>query len=372
MDTFTAPRAPKRKRGLQQRLHATEESIETDSVLYGLLMTFLAKGILSAVTIHSIAKAAQKDFESAAEGKIFPKLKNLASLSHGRNALRSINGMLAKESALPMPKEISMPYTTGAAFAHICLPHEYFAAMFEDKQQWHDCILPDPEAVARFWENFQHHPCMDKHPVKQRKDWKRTVLPLSLHGDEVPVIGVGKIWCRSVLSFSWCSLVANALGATGDNIMFYIWGIFEKYAQSGTDGTMQSFWTIMAWSFQTLMEGIWPAKDWNGKLYSPSSAEGKKRGKALAGGFSAVLVQLSGDLDYNTKWLGAPNSTAANRPCSLCRATLHGPSTYLDNRNGAKWSQRLACIYFGCDLFSAINLFVWQVCENTRICCAKT
>lgn len=358
MDTFTAPRAPKRKRGLQQRLHATEESIETDSVLYGLLMTFLAKGILSAVTIHSIAKAAQKDFESAAEGKIFPKLKNLASLSHGRNAFRSINGMLAKESALPMPKEISMPYTTGAAVAHICLPHEYFAAMFEDKQQWHDCILPDPEAVARFWENFQHHPCMDKHPVKQRKDWKRTVLPLSLHGDEVPVIGVGKIWCRSVLSFSWCSLVANALGATGDNIMFYIWGIFEKYAQSGTDGAMQSFWTIMAWSFQTLMEGIWPAKDWNGKLYSPSSAEGKKRGKALAGGFSAVLVQLSGDLDYNTKWLGAPNSTAANRPCSLCRATLHGPSTYLDNRNGAKWSQRLACIYFGCDLFSAINLFV--------------
>lgn len=48
------------------------------------------------------------------------------------------------------------------------------------------------------------------------------------------------------------------------------------------------------------MEGIWPAKDWNGKLYALSSVEGKKKGKPLAGGFSAVLVQLSGDLDYNT------------------------------------------------------------------------
>lgn len=237
---------------MQQRLHAAEEATAADSVLYGLLMTFLAKGILSAVTIHSIAKAAQTDLESAAEGKIFPKLKNLASLSHGRNALRQVNGMLAKESSLPMPKEISMPYTTGPALAHICLPHEYFAAMFEDKQQWHDCILPDIEALPRFWQNFQHHPCMDKHPVKKQKDWQRRVLPLSVHGDEVPVIGVGKIWCRSVLSFSWCSLVANALGAAGDNIMFYIWGIFEKYAQPGTEGTMQSFWTIMAWSFQTL------------------------------------------------------------------------------------------------------------------------
>ena len=352
------PRPPKRKRGLQQRLHAMEESIAADSALYGLLMTFLAKGILSAVTIHSIAQAAQTDLASAAEGKIFPKLKALASLSHGRNALRQVNGMLAKESSLPMPKEISMPYTTGPALAHICLPHEYFAAMFEDEQRWHDCILPDTEAVPRFWQNFQNHPCMENHPVKKRKDWQKRTLPLSLHGDEVPVIGVGKIWCRSVLSFSWCSLVANALGATGDNIMFYIWGIFEKYAQSGTESTMARFWTIMAWSFQTLMEGVWPARDWDGAMYSPSTPEGKKKGKPLAGGFSGVLVQLCGDLDYNTKWLGAPNSTAANKPCSLCRATLHGPSTYLDNRNGAQWSKTLVCLYFRSVLPSTIqNVF---------------
>lgn len=73
-----------------------------------------------------------------------------------------------------MPKEISMPYTTGPALAHICLPHEYFAAiaaMFEDKQQRHDCILLDTEAAARFWQNFQHHPCIDKHPVKNRQGW---------------------------------------------------------------------------------------------------------------------------------------------------------------------------------------------------------
>ena len=68
-------------------------------------------------------------------------------------------------------------------------------------------------------------------------------------------MGVGKIWSRSVLNFSWCSLLANALGGKMADIMLYIWGCFEKFCIQTTDntlGTMDSFYRILAWSFQAL------------------------------------------------------------------------------------------------------------------------
>lgn len=63
----------------------------------------------------------------------------------------------------------------------------------------------------------------------------------------MPAIAVGKIWRRSVLSFSWCSLAANALGAAGENIMFYMWGVFEKYAQS--DGNFLGHYGLVVPNF---------------------------------------------------------------------------------------------------------------------------
>ena len=69
---------------------------------------------------------------------------------------------------------------------------------------------------------------MMHHPMNRFDSWQRKFIPISLHGDEVPVMGVGEIWSRSVLSITWMSMLANGLGAKMADIVFYIWAIFEK------------------------------------------------------------------------------------------------------------------------------------------------
>jgi hypothetical protein len=71
--------------------------------------------------------------------------------------------------------------------------------------------------------------------------------------------------------------------------------------------------------------------------YSPQSPEGIKSGTDLAGGYSACLIQLCGDLDYYAKWLNFPRWSNHGKPCGLCKATFRGPYTWLDNRPRAKW-----------------------------------
>ena len=54
-----------------------------------------------------------------------------------------------------------------------------------------------------------------------------------------------------------------------------------------------------------------------------------------------ATIQLSGDLDYYTKWLGLPNSTTKAEPCGLCRCTYAGSNSWLDNRQVAPWRSSL-------------------------------
>ena len=48
---------------------------------------------------------------------------------------------------------------------------------------------------------------MDGHPVKSKTRWEAKAIPLLFYGDEVPVVGVGKVWSRCVLMFEWFSFL---------------------------------------------------------------------------------------------------------------------------------------------------------------------
>ena len=185
---------------------------------------------------------------------------------------------------------------------------------------------------------------MEKRPIKAKGDYRTMCIPCGLHGDEVPVIGIGKIWSRSCLNFSWCSLLANACGGRCEDIMFFLWSVFEKFATASTSttlGTVDTFFSILKWSFLAMFQGTWPKKDWLGQAFPPGTPEARRAGKPLAGGYYAVLIQLSGDLDYYTKWLGLPNSTTKAKPCGLCRCIYAGSNSWLDNRQVAPWRSSL-------------------------------
>ena len=108
---------------------------------------------------------------------------------------------------------------------------------------------------------------MEKCPIKAKGNYRTMCIPCGLHGDEVPVIGIGKIWSRSCLNFSWCSLLANACGGRCEDIMFFLWSVFEKFAIASTSttlGTVDTFFSILKWSFLAMFQGTWPKKDWLG------------------------------------------------------------------------------------------------------------
>ena len=329
----TAPPA-KRRGGLHQRLAKSAREQQCQSALYELLMIHFAKGEMSGALVHTIAKAAQKDLENAASGLKITQLQKIASLEHARNLGPSLTRMMSKESTLPDPLQVHIPMKGCAddtPSAALLLPHEIFASMYHKDQGWEKCILPEPNKLPSFWDCFEGHPCMQSHPCKARRGWKQRTIPLGLHGDEVPVLGTGKIWCKCALVFSWFSIMAAAGGAGYQDANLYIWGIFEKYVlptAGSVLGTMEVFWKIMKWSFEALASGKFPLMDWRGQPWPPD-------------GYCAVLLQLAGDLDYYSKWLETPRVTSHEKPCPLCKASFDGPLSYLDNKKNSPWQNSL-------------------------------
>lgn len=334
----------KRKGGQQQRLQKATENLHAESALQSLLMTYLAQGILSGVFVHSIAQAAQKDIQAARDGYSLPDLDKLSNLVQGKNLMRSVHYHLAKTSTLPKAFQEQVPYKDGSHPTSILLPHEQFAAMFENGASFNATILPSTDVLTKFWQAFDGHPAMSNHPVKDKKNYTTHGIPLSFHGDEVPVVGVGKIWSRSCLAFSWCSMVAKACGFAMDDIFFYIWAVFDKFCIDSTStvlGTMDTFFSILKWSFQALFDGIWPTRNWQGRTYKRGTVEWTKAGKPLANGHFGVLLQFSGDLDYFVKFLGLPQYSTLRNLCAQCKCQYSGPRSWLDNRENSGWQQNL-------------------------------
>lgn len=263
--------ARKRKRGVQQRLAAHKESKSIGSVTHSLLMSYFAAGLVSGVMVNEIAKATKEDTDKAREGFLFPDLEQTASVKHSKNMSMAITRTMNKMSNLPEGMTFDMPYKKQSAPTSIYLPHELFAYLFSVPALWARCIVSSLGDLRKLWNVFKTHPCMENHPCKQDPDYMSTTVPLLMHGDEVPVVGVGKVWCQSAIQFSWTSiLTSGCTGATLEESLFYIWGAFERFAKKGTPtamGTMEVFFSVMLWSFRILAEGKWPTHDWTGKKH---------------------------------------------------------------------------------------------------------
>lgn len=354
------------------------EETEKESALQVLLMTYLAQGIISGVMVHSIAQAAAKDLEASREGFSLPALDRLAHLKHGRNLVQQVHSTLRRSTDLPEPFTCEIPYKDGLHPGSMLLPHELLAAFFQKPHFWKKAVLPDQMKLKAFWDAFEEHPAMTGHPCRRKANYKSKGIPIGLHGDEVPVVGVGKIWSRSCLSFSWCSLIANACGERCEDIMFYLWSAFERFLVPTTTtamGTLDTFFKILQWSFQIIFDGVWPHHDWAGQRYHAKSPEGLRAGKPLCGGYFGILLQLSGDLDYFNKHLGLPSSTTHHKPCGLCRAQFGGPNSWLDNRVNSGWQQQMLTATnwqtwwtTACPLFQAPGLSAMSVAYDLMHC----
>ena len=108
------------------------------------------------------------------------------------------------------------------------------------------------------------HPSFLAHPFKNQPDFKTKPFPIQLHGDGVPVTGVGKSWSKSVNVFSWAhSLVSSS--AASSQIMV---GMFHKHlvCKDDDNNATDGFLRHLCWSLRWMKLGLWPDKDADGVL----------------------------------------------------------------------------------------------------------
>ena len=82
---------------------------------------------------------------------------------------------------------------------HTLYPHMLFSCLYHNhRHAFQDRVLGgDSGNVQRFWESQIHHPDYG-HVATLDPEVRAKLVPLAIHGDDVPAIGVGKAWTKMV------------------------------------------------------------------------------------------------------------------------------------------------------------------------------
>lgn len=226
----------------------------------------------------------------------------------------------------------------------IFLPHVLFSWMYaNDKERFSSLFLgacADDHSRKEFWRELSERgdPRLTAHPMTRRNNWQSSAIPLSLHGDGVPVLQVGKSGTRSFDAYSIQSLFATGRTMSVKLLVFGMWPVIA------TADTWAEIWRIVTWSFHWLYVGVWPRVDWNADPWTDSHPSEKAlAGKPLAGGYFGVLYALKGDLDYFAKSLKLRHYNS-QMMCELCPASRdESDRTMLFNNfdRDARWKQLL-------------------------------
>ena len=204
---------PKRNRieppgGHRQREQwAREEEDSTvlapESNLLILLVSLWSWGSLSAPMLQKICMAAQQD------GHPHPDVARAAKLGKScefpRNCHRDLVNMLNLPPISQSLSKIWLPQKVSAVAKEwieqtILLPHSLFACLFKYHKKAFLIRMLGGSAgnVKKFWDSMRQHPAIDNHPMKDKDNWETTTVPITLHGDGMPVSGVGKTWSKAV------------------------------------------------------------------------------------------------------------------------------------------------------------------------------
>ena len=251
--------------GIQQ--HLKQDEVVLESLVAKFLLELFAWGFISSILVQQLAYFIAQDIKLAQEtGGVFKDLEKLAKAGNSGKAAQNVHRDIMTNTCVPqLPAfRLHIPFKDGLDhLTHMLLPHETFAAMYNNYRAAFDKFVLGPKGrLETFWQQVQHHPALDGHPVKNIKGWKSCMVPLGMHGDEVPVVGVGKVWSKCFLTFQWFSLLAVGTGYATKDVLIWIWGVFDKMIKTGASGTIMYFMMVLRWSLKTLMSRKWPTHDW--------------------------------------------------------------------------------------------------------------
>lgn len=258
-----------RSGGQRQRLDELRRQEETETESSHLAEHLLLKwswGEMSAQDIQVIADLAVEDCERKRD---LTKLKQLGEAgSHGRYAnkvYQAVYKVAAQGIRIPTPSLVKIPFKSpwGMMLQAVMLPHILFASIYSGyKNTWKKCICPSLEALEQFWTIMVETGNPNITPAMTRKkDWKRRLIPLALHGDGVPVTGLGKSWVKTVTNFAFYSLLT--LSTSTCDSLFFVYAMVDRMRVDAKNltGTAHYVFVLLRWSFQALFAGVWPSAD---------------------------------------------------------------------------------------------------------------
>ena len=255
--------------GQRQRIERSERTtnpVLKESHLAHSLLAKWAWGESSPQQVQALAAAALKDF-AVASAQAPLDLAFLTGLGDSgkypskmhQQIMSFANKQCRFSSGFSTSLEFKEPWTHQLQVMR--LPHIVFSDLYHKYNgAFRRFILPSEDTLEAFWKLQLDHPALPGSPASSPTFEPRKTVPISCHGDGTPVIGIGKVWSRMLTSYSWSSMVCEA-GWTKDS-QLPIWYCFDE---TDAGPTTQSFFEILAWSFQALQSGYWPKSDHKGK-----------------------------------------------------------------------------------------------------------
>ena len=313
---------------------------------------------------------------------------------HPQNIARGIQNMLGEPSVpgLVIGKihmKVERPRDAGQSVQEVdhplVAPHEYFSHLYHNCKERFAYLFYGPDSnednIEHFWTEVQERqdPRLENHPILELDNWKRKVVPLSLHGDGVACVRRGRAGSKTFDALSYTGTLAY--GATSKTKLFITGWLHDCVAQRCPGNNYDSeeeLWGMIIWSFKALDSGKWPTADWNGAEFPPDSLDAVRANTDLANGMRAVIWCIKGDLDWYSKalWLRNYNRDDA---CDFCEATVTNADLNMRAlnfgrtctwkhtlRSPAQWRATTSVMHF---LFASLTyLSIWNVeCDDLHV-----
>ena len=109
-----------------------------------------------------------------------------------------------------------------------------------------------------------------RHPIKDLDDFAKWCVPVGIHGDATPAMGVGKSWAKMMDIWSWHSLLVKSQSQLTMFLILCVHSVLRS-VESGQN-TLDTAFKKMRWSFDACWEGRHPKLDWNNRKLRSSKA----------------------------------------------------------------------------------------------------
>ena len=312
--------------GWKQKLLAWEARVP-DSQLVKLLTSWRSWGILSAHAAQQISAAAEHD------GLNHPQVKLLAGIGsrgeHEQNCDRDMDRLVAdsvleKECLQPLKIAVKTgPNTWVDEDQQILEPHRLFSTLYHKfPKEFNERMVGGPRTrIPEFWEAMADNPAYISHPMRGIANHLEKAIPISLHGDGIPVTGIGRIWGKSAEIYSMGSVIGRGSTQFANFMIFFMFK--QLMVANAIRNTSDTFFRRLCWSLYWLYRGKWPTHyiddDGNLQQYGRYTIDGQRAGTFLAEEFFGAMFLLKGDLEQFANTLKLEHF-GSNDPCFCCRA----------------------------------------------------